>query len=564
MGPTRNNNAHPRRVLVIGFDGATLDVIRPWAAEGLLPSFRRLMDSGAWGTLQSTMPPVTPAAWSTLATGMNQGKHGLYDFFARREGSYETLVVNSTHRHGSPFWRLLSQAGKRVCVFNVPATYPPDPVNGLMVSGLLTPTHAVDASYPVAVLEELKRAIPDFGFYPPGIFSKGKEPEFIQSVLDWDRMTLRAADFLMDRAPWDLCFLVFSGVDIMSHFMWQPAAIRAAAGDRQVVTDAVRSIYRQADDILGTLLERAGDDTYVMVVSDHGFGPLDHYIHLNAWLAERGYLKFKRTPGVALKYLAYRLGLTPLHILTLMRGLGLGARVQETAGTRNEWFKEMVKRAFLSLEDVDWSRTTAYSAGYGGPLFANLRGRQPQGIVEPGIEYEALLQRLADDLLALRHPLTDEPLTGAVYRRADLYSGPLVDQAPDLMFEPRDWRNQGYGVHDFASNRWLEPSPDRTGTHRMDGVFFLRGPGVPGGQRIEGASLQDIAPTILSLMDTPIPKDVDGHVLQSALSRELSTELRITYEESNGDGDRQDAMPVMTSDEEQVIKERLEALGYWG
>lgn len=570
MGVVQNRAAARRRTMIIGIDGATFDLIRPWAEAGLLPTFQRLMEQGAWGSLESTMPPVTPAAWSSLATGTKPGKHGLFDFFARSNGRYERTMVNATHRHGASLWRLLSEAGVRTTVFNVPATYPPEQVNGLMVSGLLTPNNADDASWPPELLRELKQAVPDFSFYPPGIFSAGEEVKFVNDVLAWDQMTLRATEFLLEQQPWDFFFTVFIGVDVVSHFMWREMATNGASvrtNDqtvRETLAGAIQSVYRQADTILGRLLEAVGDDTYVMVVSDHGFGPLDYYMHLNAWLVDRGYMRFKRRPAVFLRYLAYRLGITPLTVLGLLRALRLGGRVQQSASKHNAWLKALVKGAFLSLADVDWSRTTVYSSGYAGPLFVNLKGREAEGIVEPGDQFEAVLRQLAADLQTLRHPVTGEPYVSEIYRADDLFSGPYTHLAPDLIFEPRDWRNQVYGVLDFALNRWLQPTPDRTGTHRMNGILLMHGPGIRPGALVEGAALWDVAPTILGLMGVPIPKQMDGRVLSEALSDELLSQLHVTYREADEEVDRPATARVMSEEEERIIRERLEALGYGG
>lgn len=567
---TSNNGAPSRRVMMIGVDGATFDLIRPWAEAGILPTFRRLMAEGASGDLESVMPPVTPAAWSTLATGTNLGKHGLFDFYARREGTYDTFVVDATHRRGTSLWRLLGQQGYRTTVFNVPATYPPEPVNGSMVSGLLTPAFATDASYPRELLAEVKAAVPNFSFYPPGIFSQGEEDKFVKDVLAWDAMTLEATEFLMQREPWDFLFTVFIGVDIISHFMWKqmeakgPGAPSRDPRTEEALAHAIQDVYRQVDSILDRLIKQAGEETTVLVVSDHGFGPLDHYMHLNAWLVQKGYLKFKRTPRVALKNLMFRLGITPLHILNAMRALRMGGQVQETASQHNDKLKALAKQAFLSLADVDWSHTVAYSAGYGGPIFINLKGREPQGIVGPGAEYEMLLERITTDLRALRHPDTGEPFVGETYRPGDLYNGPYLKNAPDLIFTPRDWRNQGYGVHDFASNRWLEPSPDRSGTHRMNGILCMYGPGIQPGSSIEGASLQDIAPTVLGLMGAPIPNVMDGQVLSSAMTDGLRSALSLSYSHVAVEAPENMPTPDMSPEEERVIRERLEALGYLG
>jgi predicted AlkP superfamily phosphohydrolase/phosphomutase len=568
--PLANDKNAPSRVMLIGFDGATLDLIQPWVKAGFLPNFARLMSGGACGPLESTIPPVTPAAWSTMATGMNQGKHGVYDFFARREGSYDTYVVNARDRHGATLWGLLGQAGYRVTVFNVPATYPPDQVNGQMVSGLLTPSLATDASYPLGLLPELKRAVPGFDFHPPGFFSKGKEVEFVQSVLDWDKMTLDATEFLMKREPWDFLFAVFVGTDIMSHWMWREMVTQGASVQtsdptvREKLAHAIEDIYRQADRILGRMLELAGETTYVMVVSDHGFGPLDYYLHLNAWLAEHGYLQFKRTPGALLRYVGYRLGLTPLNVLELMRKLHLAGPVQETAGKHNDFLRRMITRVFLSLDDVDWSRTTVYTRGFAGPLFVNLKGREPQGIVETGAEFEAVLNKLERDVRSLKHPVTGEAFVSQVVRTEDVYSGPYIQYAPDFGFGTNDPSIQPFGVHDFASNRWFEPTPDRTGTHRMNGIFFLRGPGVQPGAQVEGAGLIDVAPTVLALMGVPIPSMMDGRALSTALTAEMRNNLHIAFSDQVESAGAEPAGPVLSEQEEKIIRERLEALGYFG
>lgn len=439
-----------------------------------------------------------------------------------------------------------------------------------MVSGLLTPNEAKDAAFPPELLQELKRAIPAFQFHPPGIFSKGKEVEFVQSVLDWDKMTLDATEYLMNREPWDFVFTVFIGTDIISHWMWREMVTQGASvqtGDpavREKLAHAIENVYRQADEILGKMLEMAGDDTYVMAVSDHGFGSLDYYLHLNAWLLENGYLQLKRTPEVMLKHLIYRLGLTPLNILEVLRRLHLAGPVQQTAGNHNEALRRVIKHVFLSLDDIDWSRTTVYTRGFAGPLFVNLKGREPQGIVEPGEQFEAVLKKLEADVRKIKHPVTGAPFVSQVGRGKDVYSGPYLKIAPDFGFGMNDLSIQPFGVHDFASNRWFEPTPDRTGTHRMNGIFFLKGPGIEPGTRVEGASLTDIAPTVLALMGVPIPSLMDGHVLSTPMDIELRTGLHTRIVEQATPVAAEAGGPVLGEEDEKIIRERLEALGYFG
>lgn len=555
--------AAARRIMIIGLDGATWRLARPWAAAGLLPTFRRLMEEGAWGALESVLPPVTPAAWSSFATGLNPGQHGLFDFVGRLDGSYGTYVADASHRGGVPLWQVASRAGRRVTVFNVPATYPPDRVNGIMVSGFLTPAHATDASWPPEVQAELARDVPQFTVYPPSIYSPGREAEFIESIARLNQATLEATRLLIRKQPWDLLVTVFMGSDVIQHFLWRDMERRE--GER---AGAILKCYQQLDGALAELVAGLGGQDYLLLMSDHGFGPLTHYLHVNAWLAEHGYLRLKRNPLSSAKSLAYRLGFTPLRVYEWLRALGQGRRMQHTAGERNAWMKALIGKLFLSLPDVDWARTQAYSLGFGGPIFVNLAGREPQGVVQPGAEYDALLDRIGADLRKTVDPATGQPFVERVSRREELYQGAYAGRAPDLVFVPRDWSHQPFGTHEFASNRWLERSRDRSGTHRMDGLWALWGPGVRRGVEVQGARIVDIAPTVLALMGVPIPAAMDGRPLSAALEDGLLAELHITTARdgegglAGGCSGAAERGAGMSQEDEEAMREQLRGLGY--
>jgi len=558
--PQENGKRLSRRVLVIGMDGATLDLIVPWAEAGILPTFRQLMEQGSWGDLQSVIPPVTPAAWSAFLTGMNPGKHGMYDFIARNPDSYELRPVNATQRDGQSLWGLLSQAGYRVIVFNVPITYPPEQVNGLMVSGLFTPSGARDASWPPELLEELRREVPGFTLAPPGIYSCGQDEEFVCAVKDYTEMTLRATLYLMERQEWDFLVSVFMSSDIIQHFMWK----YMVEGNPPELANAIQDCYCDLDAALAEIIQAAGQDIYLVVMSDHGFGPLQFYLHVNTWLAEQGYLSFKRSPLTLLKRGLFRLGVTPLTVYQALRVLGLGDMMREAARKQPGWLRTAIKWAFLSFADVDWSRTYAYSLGNGGPIYVNLKGREPLGCIEPGAEYEALLDRLIEDLKGVINPATGEPLVGEIYRREDLFWGAHAEESPDLFLLPRNLGIAGFGLHEFASNRWLAPSPDRTGTHRLNGIVFLKGPGIKPGYKIQDASIVDVAPTILALMGVAIPENIDGQVLQAAMSEALRRQLTIAYSPSAEMPQEQWPTPELSAEDEEEILRRLRGLGYVG
>lgn len=553
------------RVMVIGLDGATLEVIRPWAEEGALPTFRKLMEEGSWGKLRTITPPITPTAWSSFLTGMNPGKHGLFDFTGLKKDSYDTYLINANHRGGRSLWRLLSDAQRRVSIFNVPITYPPEQVNGQMISGLLTPAGAQDASWPPELQAEVKEAVPDFNFSPPGMHSRGQEAEFVEAVRKLNQTTLQVTRYLMDRQPWDCLVSVFMGTDIMSHFMWKHMETKGAEAPeatRDILANAILDCYRDMDDSLAKLIHAAGDDTYVIVMSDHGFGGMDSYMSVNPWLIERGFLKFKRNPLSQFRYLLYRLGITPLNIYGLLLRLRMGTTMRQTSRKNIGLMKWIVKNGFLSFNDVDWSRTRAYSIGYAGPIFINLKGREPQGIVQVGAEYEELVNQLVDDLQQLKEPDTGLPFVGEIHRGRQLYSGQFVERAPDLLFMPRDPRHAGLGLVEFPSNKWLTSSPDRSGHHRMDGILFMKGPGIQRGQQIEGASIMDIAPTILALMGVPIPKEMDGQVLNDTLTPALRQQLKIVYSDALLPNPELISAPDISTEDEKLIRTRLRDLGY--
>jgi predicted AlkP superfamily phosphohydrolase/phosphomutase len=516
--------------------------------------------------LRTVVPPITATAWSSFLTGMNPGKHGLYDFTARRADSYSTYLVNSSHRDGPSLWRLLSQAGHRVIVYNVPITYPPEQVNGLMVSGLLTPSGARDATWPPKLQQELERTIPGFDFSPPGMHSRGKELEFIRSVRDLNQTTLQATHYLMKRQPWDFLISVFMGTDIMSHFMWkhmETGGTSAPGPIREVLANAIQDCYRDVDAALAELLQAVGEDTYVILMSDHGFGRMYGYISVNAWLADRGYLKFKPSFPARLRYAMHRLGMTPLNVYGLLLALGLGDTMRNIS-RKNIGSGKDINRFFLSFSDVDWSRTRAYSNGYGGPIFVNLKGREPQGIVSPGNEYDAVLADIVADLERLEEPGTGLPFVGEIQLGSSIYSGPHLGRAPDLVFFPRDHRYAGLGMTEFPSKRWLTSSPDRSGHHRMDGILFMSGPGIRPGYKISGASIMDIAPTVLALMGVPIPELMDGRVLEAAMTFELVDQLAVIYDRGGKIGSEQRHRFEISDEEDQLLRERLRNLGYIG
>ncbi len=573
------------RVIVIGLDGATFDLIRPWVAQGKLPTFKKLMENGAWSELRSTVPPVTASAWSSFMTGKNPGAHGLFDFMQRKRGSYDLAPVSVRDRDGKAVWDLIGDAGKRVIVMNVPVTWPPQPVNGLLVTGMLTPRDAENFTYPRELASELKKEIGDYIVYSDEVYSKGRGEIFMQALKYSAEQRTRAAEYLMQKYPWDLFMLVFPETDTVSHGLWSSYDVTHHQHDPSEAAkfrDGILEIYQHLDSLIARLIahviastfaslnvnsakQSPGDmeiassrkpllamtETTFILMSDHGHGPLRNFLYVNNYLAKLGYLKFKNNPLTLLKRLAFNLGITPRTVYQLLLSIGLG-KLRRTLDKRRGG-RGLLKRFFLSLNDVDWSRTRAYSIGYIGEVHINLHGREPQGIVTVE-EYDRVRSDVISKLRDLKLP-DGTPLVEHIWKKEEIYSGAHLAEAPDVLFLPRNLETIAFGDFEFGSNKVIEPSYGVSSSHRMNGIFVASGAGVKNAGEFHDARLIDLAPTILHLMDLPVPRDMDGHVLTEAISDTRAVEYA-------GTSEGQAATEGYSDEEEAQVIERLKDLGY--
>jgi predicted AlkP superfamily phosphohydrolase/phosphomutase len=240
--------------------------------------------------------------------------------------------------------------------------------------------------------------------------------------------------------------------------------------------------------------------------------------------------------------------------------LGRGRQVAGALRQHKKGVLSLLRSAFLSYQDVNWSRTRVYSLGNYGQMYVNLRGREPEGIVSPGAEYEQVIDDLIERLNHLHNPKTGKEIPVRIFRREEIYQGPHMDEGPDLVFLPEDMRYNGFGLYQFSSRSWLEPSFDRSGGHRMDGILMMAGPGVRSGCQLKDAALIDVAPTVLAAMQVPVPNDMDGKVLVDAFDSAYFHNRPIRYTAGQV---REPHVPVhLSQEEEEIIKQRLRGLGY--
>jgi len=546
------------RVLVIGVDGATMDLVKPWVAQGKLPILKTLMNGGVSGELESTLPPVTSPAWPTFATGKNPGKHGVFDFIVNSQDGFG--LVNASSIDGRTLWRLLSDHGARVGVVGVPVTYPPVAVNGYMITGLLSPK-GVEISYPPGLLTRYERVLGPYRVAPSIGYKRGNEESFLDDLRDMLRQRGDYAIRLMQDEPWDFMMVHFLATDIVQHALWRFMDTSHPAYDEEGALrygDGIQSIYRMVDEIIGRMLDLVGDDVNVIVMSDHGFGPLHGIVNLNNLLLQKGLLHLKQDLATRAKYALFRHGLTPARVYHWLEKFGLQSltwKVSKSARNR-------VVGKFLSFDDVDWSRTKAYSMGHVGQVYVNLKGREPFGIVEPGYEYEQVRDEVATALATLRHPLTGNPLLDAVIKSEEVCVGIHTSEGPDLHVVMDGYRYISFPL--FATNEEIITSQIRgdSGCHRLQGILLAKGPSVLQGQEVRGARILDLAPTILHLMGAAVPADMDGRVLDEIIDP-VYMEANPVHYESVQNGFVQGEYEL-SSGEEQEIKDRLRGLGYLG
>ena len=556
---TKPSNSIKRKVAVFGLDGITFDLLQPWLDEGRLPNLARLLAAGASGPLRSTIPPVSASAWASFATGTNPGQHGLIDFTYPAPDSYEIKISNGRTRTVPAVWEIVSSAGGQAGVVSMPMTYPPQPLNGFMLCSFLTPSSDSRYTYPNNLQEELGTAV---GPYPLHMSEKGRGQDprrFVEAVKEMEIRRAQAVCYLLENKPWDLFLYVLETTDNLQHEVWHLLDETHPRHNPETAAEVMPSIldyYESVDRLLGEMVALVPEDALIVVLSDHGFGPFHKFFHINNWLAGNGWLKFKRAPVSLLKRLAFKLGVTPINALkwiTRLRLSGMRKNVKRGRGGR------MLRRLFLSFDDVDWARTKAFSVGNFGQVYVNVRGKRPLGAVSPE-EYEALRDQIIQAAMALRDPTDGSQVLQQVYRREEVFQGASSERLPDLVLHTDRAKYVSFGHADFGSNKVIEPSIGQTGHHHMVGVVGLRGPGVRAGFKLEGASLLDLAPTILHYMGLPVPNYMDGRVLAAAFTDAFNQANPIQYRDGYFDPISEEH-DYGQEEEEQVLA-KLRDMGY--
>ena len=534
------------RVLLLGLDGVTYRILDPAFAAGHMPRLKALLDRGVSGNLTSTVPPYTPPGWTSIFTGVNPGKHGIFGFtlgnVQRREG-----LVRLDRVQAPALWNVMNAQNKRVGLFNIPMTYPPPPVDGFAVAGMLTPEGGGQTpegfTHPEALADKLIGAAGGYEIDIEVDYDEDwKSTEIIERLsrnLDKKRKALR---WLLDNdGDVPLLFAVLEAPDRLMHVHYKyidptcPHYDRPEAGP---IRERAWAFFDEMDEVMGDLIDWAGDG-WIITMSDHGFGPKEKVVNVNLALSEWGLLSVAGAGAVARSQGVRKLARRVKKVIPKATYQKAKSRAQQT---------------------IDWSKTKAFaSPNPQQGIYVNLKGREPNGVVEES-DYERVRDEVIERFEALRDPDDGRPVLDKMYKREEVMSGPLASGAPDLFPVCRDFTYElSEGL--FSPAVITDYSDLPRGFHHMDGIFGVAGPGVASlsGQR---AHLYDIAPTALYLAGCTVP-EMDGEVLTRFLPADLVAGRPVSIEAMDLPfaGEGAEAKPY-SEEEEAQIEESLRNLGY--
>lgn len=433
--------------MIIGLDGTPYSLMRRLVSDGLMPNFATLLQGGSLVNMESVLPTVSSVAWASLVTGCNPGKHNIYGFIDRVPQTHEMYIPTSRAMRARTWTEIFSGMGGRVFSMGVPTTYPPKPVNGIQISGFLAPD-LNRATYPPDVARRLSAM--GYRIDIDAWLARRDTERFLDEVFQAMERRFDAMFEFLDQEPWDLFVAHVLETDRLHHFLWG-----LIEEGNEAYLPWFNRFYARVDRAIGEVANRLDNDVLLIIVSDHGFCKLKYEVHLNYWLRQAGYLRFAGRTAKGLRDLA--------------------------------------------------PATRCYSL-LPGRIYLSLRGRERNGCVAPGAEYESLRRDVADGLMEIRNPVTGEPVIRRIFRREELYSGDAFDLAPDLVAMPVD----GYDLKGGFDTEVLMDRGPVNGTHTFsDAMFFID-------RKVDllpKVRVIDVFPTLFDAVGLNVPPAVDGRSL---------------------------------------------------
>lgn len=538
------------KTVIFGLDGADFNMIDPWLDQGHLPTLKNLIERGGRTKLESCVPATTPPAWTSLTTGMNPGKHGIFGFYGREKGTYDIEPVSDGDVYARRLWDYTSMAGLTSIVVNVPVTHPARELDGVLVPGYLAPEQPETS--PPDVLEDV--GMEDYRVYAE---SESVDVPEEQLLNEWLTLTQSRRDLairLMERYDWDLLFLEFQKTD---------GAVHKFGSSKNV-----RRIFERVDQCMADVLAKVNGEPNIFVVSDHGIGQQkDWSIALNTWLVEEGYAKtmsgvsrdqkwteqtaggsdVRNSPG-PLARLIGSIGITKQRLERILSNLGVYHLVTRFApeGLGDSLDKEV----------IDHERSVAFYEGMGFSgvdvgVVINDERFYPDGSVG-GAEYDSVRGELMTALEALEGP-AGSPFA-SVQRREDVYTGPRTEYAPDIVLEQAEQYVMGSL---YPRGEAFIPADSGRIDHTRYGVLVAAGPHIRDGWSVSTTpSIVDVTPTLLHLLGVVLNERFDGRILKPILlvDRDPSIKRFDRFEAARGG--------TFTEEEESDLRDRLQGMGY--
>ena len=529
------------KIFVLGLDGATFDGLDPLIEEGVLPNIKGLCLEEAYGPLKTIFPPVTAPAWLGIATGMNPGKTGVFDYINKSRGRDHGMVpVSSAYYEKRAVWNYLNEKGYKTGIFNYPTLSPPPAVDGFAITGI-----GGYSKEKLAYPEELGAELNEITNGYENTLNL-RNPKYRRNVKlfldDIERIVTKqtkALKFLVSRKEWDFFFAVFSFTDWMQHVLWKyidenhPLHNKEDSGN---VQKRYKEIWKKIDEVIGELREIIPKDAIFMIVSDHGSGPLDSVFYPNTWLESQGWLQRKN------------LGWKNC-VLDKVKFFSAGSDNKYSSKFLN-FLSSKILKIRGSIDLIDFERSLAYSPEH-NTMFGCIN------LTEKGKNSAGFRERLLEEIGQLPKHLEGVNRV-EMFLPEKIYSGPSVDLSPDIFFIINDYRSTV--EIDFSKEAFI-PHPSiemRTGGHRMEGVFIVAGDLIENGT-LHDISVLDVTPTILGLYGIGIPPYLDGRCITECFKPSVQKSLNI--KKSQGTGDRETVESSEKGDMEEM-KKMLKSLGY--
>ncbi len=531
------------KLTIIGLDGAAYPVVGNWIKKGYLPNLGRIAGEGIFTTLNSSFLPITPIAWTSITTGKNPGKHGIFDWSIRSGRTHDFDLITSRHCRVPRLWRILNLYGYTTGVFNVPITYPPEEVDGYLISGFDTPDVDSDFIRPSSLRQEFTDRVPDYRLFVEEGFTKGQEERYARALMNQLQIKSKAIDFLLDRFDTDFSIFVVMELDHLHHKLW-----RLVEQDHPLAVE----VYRMADEIVGLILRKREGQNF-MVVSDHGAGSLEGVVYVNRWLANEGLMKIRDSLLLRLKVLLGKTDLVARAYRILSR-MGLGGLKRFLSKET----QEQLATSFISFDDVVWTETKAFAVGEYGQIYVN-RAEEYDGGTVSRDEYGEVSGRIIEGLRNIRDD-KGVPMVDTIFRREDVYVGPHAALAPDLVFSFKGYAYDSSVRFGLGEKKVFgAPEFEDSGTHRREGIFLACGPSIVRQPDMMPLDILDITPTVLHMYGCPVAEDMDGRVASEVLQGDNLPVEEIAYTDAYPlEADR-----AVTSekDDAEVIR-KLKSLGY--